>query len=72
MTAAAVAVAALADEPGAGLAALNFPDAVPAQVVPVPPPAPAPEPPIRWRRSTALGSHAGGRLVDGVRLPAER
>jgi murein endopeptidase len=74
VTAAAVAVAALAGEPRAGLAPLNFPVAVPAQVVPVPPPTPAPppEPPIRWRRSTALGSHAGGRLVDGVRLPAER
>ena len=33
---------------------------------------PPPEPPIRWRRSTALGSHAGGRLISGVQLPAER
>ena len=37
---------------------------------------PKPEPhrttPIRWRRSLALGSHAAGRLVRGVRLPAER
>jgi hypothetical protein len=40
---------------------------------------PSPEPPllatrarprIRWRRSLAIGSPAGGRLVRGVRLPA--
>ena len=85
VTAAAVAVAALAEEPGAGLARLSFPDVVPAQVEPAPAPpllpappeppllpAPPPEPPIRWRRSTALGSHAGGRLIGGVQLPAER
>ena len=72
-TAAAVAVAALADEP-TGLAELRFPSAAPVQVEPQPPPVPAPppEPPIRWRRSTALGTHAAGRLVNGVRLPAER
>jgi hypothetical protein len=72
-TAAAVAVAALADEP-TGLAELRFPRAGPVQVEPQPPPVPAPpaEPPIRWRRSTALGTHAAGRLVNGVRLPAER
>jgi murein endopeptidase len=72
-TAAAVAVAALADEP-TGLAELRFPRAAPVQVEPQPPPVPAPppEPPIRWRRSTALGTHAAGRLVNGVRLPAER
>ena len=29
-----------------------------------------PEPRIEWRDSTALGSHAAGRLVNGVRLPA--
>jgi hypothetical protein len=28
--------------------------------------------PIRWRRSMAVGSHSAGRLVRGVRLPAER
>jgi murein endopeptidase len=28
--------------------------------------------PIRWRSSIALGSHSAGRLVRGVRLPAER
>jgi murein endopeptidase len=73
VTAATVAVAAPADEP-AGLVELRFPDAVRVQVEPQPPavPAPPPEPPIRWRRSTALGTHAGGRLVNGVRLPAER
>jgi murein endopeptidase len=72
-TAAAVAVAALADEPG-GLADLRFPHAVQVQVEPQPPPVPVPPPeePIRWRRSTPLGTHAGGRLVNGVRLPAER
>jgi murein endopeptidase len=34
------------------------------------PPEPAYEP-IRWRRSQALGRPDAGRLVDGVRLPAE-
>jgi murein endopeptidase len=74
VTAAAVAVAALAEQPATGLVELRFPDAVAAQVEPAPPvvPAPAPELPIHWRRSTALGTHAGGRLVNGVRLPAER
>jgi len=28
--------------------------------------------PIRWRRSIAVGSHSSGRLVRGVRLPAQR
>jgi murein endopeptidase len=73
VTAAAVAVAALADERPTGLAELRFPDAVVVQIEAQPPVAPAPPPePIRWRRSTALGTHAGGRLVNGVRLPAER
>ena len=74
VTAAAVAVAALAEEPATGLAELRFPDVVVAQVEPSPPvaPVPPPEAPIHWRRSTALGTHAGGRLLDGVRLPAER
>jgi murein endopeptidase len=26
---------------------------------------------LHWQHSTAVGSHAAGRLVDGVRLPAE-
>jgi murein endopeptidase len=30
-----------------------------------------PEPPIHWMHSTAVGSPAAGRLVNGVRLPAE-
>ena len=35
-------------------------------------PAPGPAPPgIQWRRSRSLGTWAGGRLVRGVRLPAE-
>jgi murein endopeptidase len=74
VTAAAVSVAALADEPATGLAELHFPDAHPAPVVPPPPvaPVPPPEAPIHWRRSTPLGTHAGGRLVNGVQLPAER
>ncbi len=49
--------------------------AVPAAPEPEPirpkPEAPTPEP-IRWRRSLAVGSHTAGRLVRGVRLPAER
>ena len=28
--------------------------------------------PIQWRRSVAVGSHAAGRLVRAVQLPAER
>jgi murein endopeptidase len=32
----------------------------------------APQPRIEWRSSTAVGSPAAGRLVSGVRLPAER
>jgi len=43
----------------------------PAEAVARPaPPKPAYEP-IRWRRSRALGRPDAGRLVDGVRLPAE-
>jgi murein endopeptidase len=41
----------------------------------VPPPVvqqQAPQPRIEWRSSTAVGSPAAGRLVSGVRLPAER
>jgi murein endopeptidase len=34
-------------------------------------PSPASRERIRWRRSIALGDPAGGRLVRGVRLPAE-
>jgi murein endopeptidase len=40
----------------------------------VPPPVvqqQAPQPRIEWRSSTAVGSPAAGRLVSGVRLPAE-
>jgi murein endopeptidase len=33
--------------------------------------APAVDPPIAWRHSRALGWPFAGRLVDGVRLPAE-
>jgi murein endopeptidase len=37
----------------------------------LPAPAPPPPPPrIEWRRSTAVGSPAAGRLENGVRLPA--
>ena len=32
---------------------------------------PKPEPAIEWRRSVSLGEPAGGRLVRGVKLPAE-
>ena len=75
VTAAAVAVAALAEEPPPASRELRFPDvvrgagrALAARGCRSPPP----EAPIHWRRSTALGTHAGGRLVNGVRLPAER
>ena len=48
--------------------------ALPAPPVLEPPPArpsrPRPER-IRWRRSQAIGSHSAGRLVRGVRLPAQ-
>ncbi len=51
-------------------------ETAPATTTPVPPviaePAPEPAPhAIRWRRSRSLGTWAGGRLVRGVRLPAE-
>jgi murein endopeptidase len=36
---------------------------------PLPPPPPGEQ--IEWKRSVAVGSPAGGRLVRGVRLPAE-
>ena len=39
-------------------------------VIAEPPLEPAPHV-IRWRRSRSLGTWAGGRLVRGVRLPAE-
>jgi murein endopeptidase len=60
------------------------PSAAPPLATPAAPPAEPPraEPPraerprrperIRWRASVAVGSHAAGRLVRGVRLPAER
>jgi murein endopeptidase len=71
LTAATVVVTALADE-RRPLADLAFPAAPPPEVVPAEPPEPPPIPePIRWRRSTAIGTHTAGRLVDGVRLPAE-
>jgi murein endopeptidase len=39
---------------------------------PLPPPAePVPEERIEWKRSLAIGSPSAGRLVRGVRLPAE-
>jgi murein endopeptidase len=74
VTAAAVAVNALAGRDGE-LSAIRFPQVPPPAVEPVAPPAePAPPPAperIRWRRSTAIGIHTAGRLVNGVRLPAE-
>ncbi|MBN1530439.1 MAG: penicillin-insensitive murein endopeptidase [Thermoleophilaceae bacterium] len=48
-----------------------LPKAGPAPSPPLVAPAPAGPRPIRWRRSAALGSPAGGKLVRGVRLPAE-
>jgi len=59
------------------------PEPPPLAELPAVPAAPEPEPirpklepptpePIRWRRSLAVGSHAAGRLVRGVRLPPER
>jgi hypothetical protein len=38
---------------------------------PASPPSPPRPEPVRWRHSTAIGSHSAGRLVRGVRLPAE-
>ncbi len=72
VVAGAGAVVALAQEPNGGqpLAELRFPapGEVEVEVEPAPDPLPGP---IRWRRSTPLGTQAGGRLVRGVRLPAE-
>jgi murein endopeptidase len=42
----------------------------PFETTPTAPSEPQPEP-IHWRRSRALGKPFGGRLVRGVRLPAE-
>jgi murein endopeptidase len=44
----------------------------PPTATPSPPIPPRGSPPIRWRSSIAVGSHSAGRLVRGVRLPAER
>ena len=65
------ATAALADpapEPGETAPAATTPG--PARALATPRPRP-PRPGIRWRRSRSLGTWAGGRLVRGVRLPAE-
>ena len=59
------------------------PEPPPLAELPAVPAAPEPEPirpklelprpePIRWQRSLAVGSHTAGRLVRGVRLPAQR
>jgi len=63
---------------GAAAAALSAGCAlqVPAPSPPAPPPAAEPaaaptEPPLRWRDSRAVGRPWAGRLVRGVRLPAE-
>jgi len=47
------------------------PPAAPERAAPRPQPGPPPAPRIRWRHSVAVGSPAGGRLVRGVRLPAD-
>ena len=73
VTAATVAVAAPVEE-RLTLAKLDYPDdlPLPPDVEPVEPaPAPPQYEPIRWRRSTAIGTHTAGRLARGVRLPAE-
>ena len=42
------------------------------QIDPAAPAAPVVDPPIEWRHSRSLGKpFAGGRLIDGVQLPAE-
>jgi murein endopeptidase len=42
------------------------------QIEPAAPAAPVVDPPIEWRHSRSLGKpYAGGRLIDGVQLPAE-
>ena len=75
LTAAAVAVAAFAEEPGS-LTGFAFPQATGVQIEATTEPTEPTEPPapperIRWRRSVPIGSHAAGRLVAGVRLPSE-
>ena len=76
LTAATVVVTALAVE-RRPLADLAFPAQPPPEVAPPEPPvrpeppeSPEPEP-VRWRQSTAIGTHTAGRLVNGVRLPPE-
>jgi murein endopeptidase len=84
LVAAALAAAAIALAAGEGGGAEPAPP--PATAPPAPervlPPAPAAEPEpgagdarrtvrIRWRRSVAVGDPTAGRLIRGVRLPAE-
>lgn len=66
---AVVAVVAAGSPKPEPLNGLSFP-VVGEVAVRQPPPAPPPRRAVRWRRSAALGSHAAGRLVRGVRLPA--
>lgn len=75
---AVAATAAVAGFAYAGAAASEKPPpaerhvpAVPAQETPRSAERPAAVPGIRWRRSRTLGTPENGRLVRGVRLPAE-
>src|SRR5829696_6593013 len=77
----AAAAMALALACGATALAIASPVGLVADGRPPPRAGPVPDPPrvgatapsrptVRWRRSLAVGSPAGGRLVRGVRLPA--
>ena len=68
--AAVAASFATEDQRGPGLARIGLPDLGALEVRRAKPPAPR-NARVRWRRSTPVGSHAAGRLIDGVRLPAE-
>jgi murein endopeptidase len=71
---AAAAIAIASDAGGPEPARPRPPSGPPAPERVTPPPTPAaPEPfeRVHWRHSIAVGSHAAGRLIGGVRLPAE-
>ena len=68
--AAVAASFAAGDDAGRRPARIAVPDLRDVEVRPERPPAPR-YARVRWRRSTAVGTHVAGGLVDGVRLPAE-
>jgi murein endopeptidase len=70
-----LAIAALAGVTAALIVVLRRPEPplspLPRVEIPIPTPAKRRPPAVQWRSSVALGSPSGGRLVRGVKLPAE-